>query len=477
MRIVAPDRLGDKGIVAVPGTMYQRGVSDPLADRSEAMMQNVRSWSGRFRKALVIENPSELLDEELARQGFQVERLKEAPSEDELARILSEGGHHMLFKRSAVEVTEKVIAAAPNLAAVMLCCIGDDSVDKDACARHGVMVTHDPVSNGRSVAELVIGELIALSRRVFDSIIEMNESVWRKNSTARYEVLGKRLGIVGLGNIGRQVAQLARALGMDVFFYENAVIPREVGLAMGYTACDSLTDLMEAVDFVTVHVSASDIHGGSNRNLFTYDVFKHFGAQRGKRSPRIFLNLARGFVVAPDDLLRATREGFVNYAMTDVFPEEPRATDTKSWANPFQDEKRIFATPHIGAATLEAQPRIARYVARTTELFNRFGMVRNCVFRPKATIEFELREGQHVLSVVHTDKRGTKKAVDDAIYDAGASNVRSAHVDFPEYGIAYDVSVLDKPLDDVQVQGLIASATKLTGEPDAIRSIRSFAAD
>ena len=317
----------------------------------------------------------------------------------------------------------------------------------------------------------------AWSRRVFDSVIEMNESVWRKNSTARYEVLGKRLGIVGLGNIGRQVAALARALGMEVLFHESAVIPREVGLAMGYTAVDSLAELMEAVDFVTVHVSATDIHGNSNRNLFTYDVLKHFGAQRGKRSPRIFLNLARGFVVSAEDLLRATRDGYVNYAMTDVFPEEPRDVETRAWLNPFQDEKRIFATPHIGAATLEAQPRIARYVSRTTELFNRYGMVRNCVFRPRAAIEFEVREGQHILSVIHTDKRGTKKAVDDAIYEAGASNVRSAHVDFPEYGIAYDVSVLDRPLTGEQVDGLVERARAITGDADAIRSVRSFAAE
>lgn len=437
-------------------------------------MDHVRSWTGRFKKALIIENPSEILDEELVRQGFEVERLKNAPNEAELARILSAGRHHLLFKRSAVEVTEQVLQASPNLAAVMLCCIGDDSVDKEACARHGVMVTHDPVSNGRSVAELVIGEIIALSRRVFDSVGEMSASVWRKNSTARFEVLGKRLGLVGLGNIGRQVAQLARGLGMEVFFYDSALIPREVGLAMGYTACDSLTELMSSVDYVSVHVSATDIHGNSNKNLFSYDVLRHLGASRGPRCPRILINLARGFIVPPEDLLRASREGLVNFAMTDVFPEEPRETDSTAWVNPFAGDPTIFATPHIGAATLEAQPRIAKYVARTTELFNRYGIVRNCVFRPRATIDFEVHEGQHVLSVIHSDKRGTKKAVDDAIYEAGANNVGSAHVDFPEYGIAYDVSVLNQPLNDDQVRGLVERAGALTGEAEAIRSVRSF---
>jgi D-3-phosphoglycerate dehydrogenase len=100
--------------------------------------------------------------------------------------------------------------------------------------------------------------------------------------------------------------------------------------------------------------------------------------------------------------------------------------------------------------------------------------VRNCVFQPRATIDFEVREGQHVLSVIHSDKRGTKKAVDDAIYEAGANNVGSAHVDFPEYGIAYDVSVLNQPLTDEQLRGLVVRAGTLTGEAEAIRSVRSF---
>jgi len=450
-------------------------MSDPIDTRSD--VDAPRQWQGRFTRALVLENPSEVLDQELERQGIQVQRIKDAPTEDELVRLLAEGQHHLLFKRSVVEVNERVVRASKNLAAVMLCCIGDDSVDKEACARHGVMVVNDPVSNGRSVAELVIGELVALSRRVFDSVIEMNESVWRKNSTARYEVLGKRLGVVGFGNIGRQVAQLAKALGMDVVFYDSAPIPREVGLAMGYTAIDKLSDLMAQSDFVTVHVSATDLHGASNQDLFSYETFRHFGAQRPKTSPRIFLNLARGFVVPPDDLRRAIADGFVNYAMTDVFPDEPRSSDTKTWVNPYQGESRVFATPHIGAATLEAQPRIARYVARTTELFNRYGMIRDCVFRPRAKIEFEAPEGQHVLAVVHTDKRGTKKAVDDAIYEAGASNVRSAHVDFPEYGIAYDVSVLDRALTSSQTDALVQMAQRITGERNAIRWLRTFAAD
>ena len=104
-------------------------------------------------------------------------------------------------------------------------------------------------------------------------------------------------------------------------------------------------------------------------------------------------------------------------------------------------------------------------------------MIRDCVFRPSAKIEFEAPDGQHILAVVHTDKRGTKKAVDDAIYEAGASNVRSAHVDFPEYGMAYDVSVLDRPLTASQADSLVQMAQRITGEPNAIRWLRTFTSE
>jgi len=433
-----------------------------------------RRWNGRFTRALVLEDPSPILDDSLRRLGIEPHRVPDAPDEESLVKILAEGQHQLIFKRSRVLITEPVLQASRDLAAVMLCCIGDDSVDKEACARHGVLVTNDPVSNGRSVAELVIGELIALSRRIFDAIRETDASVWIKSSRDRFEVLGKRIGIVGLGNIGRQVAQLAQALGMEVYFYDDAVIPREVGLAMGYRACESIGQLIETCHFVTVHVSANDSGGRSNEGLFTYELLRNFAKHEGN-SPRIFINLSRGFLVAPGDLRRAVTEGLISYAITDVFPDEPRAAVERGWANPYAGEPRIFATPHIGASTLEAQPRIARYVARTTELLHRFGMLRNCVFRPRAAIDFEVPpEAHHMLAVVHVDKRGTKKAVDDAIYNAGASNLRSSHIDFPQYGVAYDLSALDRPLSDADTTRLVTEASELTGDPQAIRYVRAI---
>ncbi|MCB9728783.1 MAG: 3-phosphoglycerate dehydrogenase [Deltaproteobacteria bacterium] len=432
-----------------------------------------RHWNGRFQRALIIENPDPLLDERLREMGIEPHRVADAPDEDELVRLLQEGQHHLIFKRSKVEITERVVAASENLAAVMLCCIGDDSVDKVACARSGVLVTHDPVSNGRSVAELVMGELIAIARRLFESVPEMANSEWNKGSQGRYELMGKRLGILGLGNIGRQVAQLGQALGMEIVFFDTAPVPREVGLAMGWRPVSNPRELFALADFVSVHVSATDIHGRSNRGLVTYEMLSAMSDKPGE-SPRAFINLARGFIVDPDVLRRAVTEGHVAYAMTDVFPEEPGRASTTRWINPYQGEPRIFATPHIGAATREAQPRIAAYVSRTTQMLNEMGMLRNCVFRTRAAIEFDVDFASSMLAVVHVDKRGTKKAVDDAIFKAGANNLRSAHIDFPDYGIAYDLSALDRELTPEQITSLLHDAAEITGDPTAIRWLRSI---
>ena len=188
------------------------------------------------------------------------------------------------------------------------------------------------MSNGRSVAELAIGSLVGLSR-LFDSVGEMERSVWKKNNIDRFELKGKRLGILGLGAIGRQVGQLGQAMGMDIVFYDSGLISHEVGIAMGWSAVDSLDELFQAADFVSCHVSATDVDGHSNHGLVTYEHLKMLGDKPGE-SPRVFLNLARGFLVQPQDLPRAVQEGHVGYAMTDVFPQEPGRSGAAQWKNP-----------------------------------------------------------------------------------------------------------------------------------------------
>jgi D-3-phosphoglycerate dehydrogenase len=429
---------------------------------------------GPFRRALVLESPDPSLDGHLRELGIEPHRPAVTPTGDaELIALLQAAPYELIFKRSRVQITAAVLDAAPNLFAVVLCCIGDDSVDKRACAERGILVINDPVSNGRSVAELVIGEMILLCRRIFQAVDETRANTFNKSQESRFEVQGKTIGLLGLGNIGKQVAQLAQALGMKIVFYDNRDVAKEVGETMGWSFVPNITDLFAAADVVSAHISASDYRGRSNENLLQLEHFAAM-AQKERPSPRLFINAARGQIHDADTLIEAVKRGYVGAAMVDVFPVEP--SDAKDpWVNPYGGCPQIYATPHIGAATLEAQPRIATHVAASAHHLSTRGRLRNCVFGPKHVVGLDDADDvSHIMTVVHADTRGTKKAVDDAIYAAGAGNLLSQHRDFTEYGIAYEVVAIDHPLSPEQLEQLADEAAKLTGDPTAIRAIRQI---
>ena len=451
-----------------------RGVRSFLNPNSTQLLtQKIRIGRGPFQCALVLEEPDPTLDVQLRSLGIEPYRPDDVPDEAGLIKLLEERPYELIYKRSRVPITAKVLDAAPSLFAVNLCCIGDDSVDKQACADRGVLVTNDPISNGRSVVELFLGTMICMSRRIFEAVRETDNNEWFKTQKGRFEVRGKILGVFGLGNIGKQVAQVAEGLGMRVVFFDNRELAREVGETMGWSSVDSLEELFRVSDIVTAHVSAFDYRGRANDNVIRYEDFAAFG-EKEHESPRVFVNLARGNIFDPADLLRAADEGHVGQAMVDVYPEEPKSSND-AWNNPYAGHPRIFGTPHIGAATLEAQPRIAAHVAGTTRLLSRNGRLRNCVFGGRHEVGIGASDdiGSY-LTVVHSCERGTKKAVDDAIYNAGANNITSSHRDFVKFGIAYEVVGVDKALSDSEVEGLILEARELTGNPDAIRAIRQI---
>ena len=430
-----------------------------------------RIWTGPIGSALVLESPAAELDGLLEEQGVRVTRLKAIPNEDELIEEINRLGAQAVFKRSKVEITRRVVESCPSLLVVQLCCIGDDSVDKRACADHGVMVFNDPISNGRSVVELVIGNLIALARRLYSTNDHCRQGGWDKSHHERYEVLGKRLGVVGLGNIGRGVARAAAALGMKVHFYDTRQVSLELGKELGWTPHDTLESLFRACECVTVHLSARDVKGVSNEGLITESHLMQLGADCPE-GLRVFINFARGFVHTPEALRAAVEAGAVKGAAVDVYPDEPRKQG--EWVNPYRDEPRVVVFPHIGASTQEAQPRIARRVAETFGEFSSLGAVRDTPFsaRVQLSLSAQARPGQALLMVCHSTARGTKRAIDEAIYEAGVSNIASAHVDFDEYGVAYDLALIDGPLSAEQVQDLIGRAGRLTGREGAIRAIR-----
>ena len=176
----------------------------------------------------------------------------------------------------------------------------------------------------------------------------------------------------------------------------------------------------------------------------------------------------------PEDLKAAVDAGAVKRAAVDVFPSEP-GNNTSEWANPFGDVRQVATTPHIGAATQEAQPRIARRVAATVKGYSQYGAVRDCVFSPRTNISLaDDLEGRALLLVVHDTTRGTKKALDDAIYEAEADNLRSTHRDFARWGVALNVNLLDRPLNEEQLQRIIDRTSEVTGDPNAVKLVRQI---
>jgi len=430
---------------------------------------------GEITRALVVEGPDGSLDEALESAGLEVRRVPGAPSEAELISLLHETGAQVIFKRSRTLVTRQVIESCPALLAIQLCCIGDDSVDKQACADNGIMVFNDPVSNARSVVELVISHVIALARRLYETDVSCRAGVWEKSNEGRYEVKGKVLGVVGLGNIGRQVARAAESMGMRIRFFDSRYAAQEVGIEFGWEESSTLPDLFRKSDFVTAHLSARDASGKSNEGILSREILAQLGADRGPASPKIFLNLSRGFLHDPADLIALIDAGTIRRAAVDVFPVEPRGSEP--WVNPYHAHPQVVVSPHIGASTQEAQPRIARRVARTFLGFSRFGSVRDMVFGPKVKLGLveDGAEGKVLLCVAHSTDRGTKRAIDEVIYQAGASNLSSVHKDFEDLGVAYDLAAIDRPLSEEEIRTLVDSAAEVTGNAQAIRSVRQIA--
>lgn len=432
-----------------------------------------RIWNGIIERALVVESPDSSLDVLLEAKGMQVIRLAKTPDEAALIAEINKHQIQVVFKRSKVQITRKIIESCPSLLAVQLCCIGDDSIDKPACAENGIMIFNDPISNGRSVVELVIGTIISLARRLFETNDSCRAGTWEKNNVDRYEVQGKVLGVIGLGNIGRAVARVAEALGMKINFYDTRQVSVELGKEMGWQHFDNLEAIFRASDCITVHLSARDIKGSSNEGILDLMHFQALGADRPK-GPRIFINYARGFVHTPEALIQAIEEGYIRKAAVDVYPYEPRRGEP--WTNPYQNCTEVVVLPHIGASTQEAQPRIAARVAETFGNFSLFGEVRDTPFKVRTQLALteQFEKGQSILIVCHSTARGTKRAIDEAIYQANVSNLSSVHRDFNEFGFAYDLALLDGHLDEDEVKHLIDRAEELTGEKQVIFSVRQI---
>ena len=297
-------------------------------------------------RALLLENIHPDARARLAKDGCQVDTLPRALTEDELVSAVD--GVQLLGIRSGTHVTERVLDAAPDLLAIGAFCIGVNQIDLAAAARRGVAVFNAPFSNTRSVVELALAEIIALTRRLTGKNRQMHAGEWDKSAAGSHEVRGRRLGIVGYGNIGGQLSVLAEALGMTVVFFDTAD-----KLALGNARrCGTLQELLEISDVVTLHVDGRP----GNSGLFG-------AAEFGAMKPgSLFLNLSRGFVVDHAALRRQIESGRLAGAAVDVFPAEPRGRD-EEFVSELRGLPNVILTPHVGGSTEEAQQDIGEFVA------------------------------------------------------------------------------------------------------------------
>ncbi len=298
-----------------------------------------------------------------------IENVKGSLPEDQLLEKIKDA--HFVGIRSRTQLTEKVFAAAERLVAVGCFCIGTNQVDLNAAAIRGIAVFNAPFSNTRSVAELVIAEIILLLRGIPEKNAACHRGGWLKAATNSYEIRGKKLGIVGYGSIGTQLGILAEGLGMEVMFYDIVTkLPlgnaRQVG---------SLSELLSTADVVSLHVPETE----STKWMMGEAQF----AQMKKGS--VFLNAARGTVVDIDSLVVALENQTLLGAAIDVFPKEPRSNDDE-FESPLRAFDNVILTPHVGGSTQEAQFNIGIEVAEKLATYSDIGTSLSAVNFPQVAL-------------------------------------------------------------------------------------------
>jgi D-3-phosphoglycerate dehydrogenase / 2-oxoglutarate reductase len=353
-------------------------------------------------RVLLLENIHPDAATRLTKAGYQVETRAGALTEGEL--IAAIGDVQVLGIRSGTQVSARVLDAAPDLLAVGAFCIGVNQIDLAAASERGIAVFNAPFSNTRSVVELALAEIIAMTRRLTDKNAQMHAGVWDKSATGSHEVRGRRLGIVGYGNIGGQLSVLAESLGMTVLFYDTAD-----KLALGNARrCGTLEDLLESADVVTLHVDGRP----GNSGLFGEDEFA------AMKPGSLFLNLSRGFVVDHGALRRNIESGHLAGAAVDVFPEEPRARG-EEFASELRGLPNVILTPHVGGSTEEAQQDIGEFVAGKLHGFVCHGTTALSVNLPQVALPHT--PGTHRLVHLHRNVPGVLASINQLLAEHGAN--------------------------------------------------------
>ena len=385
-------------------------------------------------KALLLENIHPTAAQALRAQGVEVDARSASMSGLELADALA--GVSLLGIRSNTTVTDEVLDAGKDLLAVGCFCIGTNQVDLAAAADRGVVVFNAPFSNTRSVVELVLGEIIALVRRLPEKTQRMHEGIWDKSARGSHEFRGRTLGIVGYGNIGTQLSNMAEAVGLRVIFYDTTD-----RLAHGNARrVESLEALLAEADIVTLHVDGRP----GNAGLFGAEQF----ALMKPRS--IFVNASRGMVIDDEALRENILSGHLAGAAIDVFPTEPKAQGD-SFESPLRGLDNVILTPHVGGSTQEAQEEIGTFVAGKLLGFVGAGSTALAVNLPE--VAPPAVPGAFRMSYLHTNTPGVLAGINQRLLHAGVNVVGQALSTRGEHGYVVtdtDVAVPDEALADLR---------------------------
>ncbi len=305
---------------------------------------------------------------------------------------------HMIGIRSRTKLTAEVLDCAQKLMAIGCFCIGTNQVDLSAAQKLGIPVFNAPYSNTRSVAELVLGEVIMLARRIPEKSWSTHEGGWLKAVDGACEVRGKTLGIVGYGHIGTQLSILAEAIGMRVRYYD--IVEK---LALGNAqSCATLDELLAESDFVSLHVPQTP----KTRNMMGAEQFARM------KPGALFINAARGTVVDIDALAAALSSGHLAGAAVDVFPKEPAANGDE-FLSPLRGLRNVILTPHIGGSTLEAQANIGTEVAEKLVKYSDNGSTLGAVNFPE--VQLPLQEVGSRFMHIHHNQPGILSRINEVL--------------------------------------------------------------
>ncbi|MFL5378333.1 MAG: phosphoglycerate dehydrogenase [Myxococcales bacterium] len=391
-------------------------------------------------QVLLLENIHETAQELFRGEGFRLEAVSHALKEDELVERIRDV--HILGIRSKTHVTRRALENARRLLTLGCFCIGTNQVDLKAANHVGVPVFNAPFSNTRSVAELIISEIVALARKLADRSREMHEGKWRKIATGSMEVRGKTLGIVGYGHIGSQVGVLAESMGMRVSFFD---IGSKLPLG-NIRTCPSLEALLRGSDFVTLHVPGTP----KTREMIGPNEIGMM------KKGSYLLNASRGNVVVLPALAEALKSGHLAGAAIDVFPEEPES-NTDDFLTPLRGLPNVILTPHVAGSTMEAQAAIGREVATVLTKFVNVGATTGAVNFPQ--VDLAPVEGAHRILNVHKNVPGVLRDINRIVSEKNA-NIQ-AQILSTDPDIGYLIMDLDHDLSNDVRKAIAALPTNI----------------